>query len=330
MCDIWKSTENREFTPEQLEAQMPAIERLGVRWVVFTGGEPLMHSDLFTLARRLRTAGIRVTILSTGLLLARFAREIIGEIDDVIVSLDGPEEIHDRIRRVPGSFRAIAEGIAALRAIEPSYSVAARSTVQKQNHTCLVQTVEAARGIGLASISFLAADIVSNAFGREGDLVRSLTVAVQERESRVNMNRDREGANKGASWSAEKQAEISLAAEEIGTLERQIEELIARRRPFVIDSPEHLRRIVRHFKAHLGLQQFAAPRCNAPWKSAVLETNGDIRPCFFHPITASAAGAALDDALNTTEARRFRESLDVSENPVCRRCVCSLYVLDQV
>ena len=138
MCDIWKSTENREFTPEQLEAQMPAIERLGVRWVVFTGGEPLMHSDLFALSRRLRAAGVRVTILSTGLLLARFAHEIVAEIDDVIVSLDGPEEIHDRIRRVPGSFRAIADGVAAIHAIQSSYAVAARVYCAEAKSHCAV------------------------------------------------------------------------------------------------------------------------------------------------------------------------------------------------
>jgi MoaA/NifB/PqqE/SkfB family radical SAM enzyme len=300
MCDIWKSTESREVTPEQLEAQMPAIDRLGVRWVVFTGGEPLMHSDLFTLARRLRKAGVRVTILSTGLLLGRFACEIVAEIDDVIVSLDGPEEIHDRIRRVPGSFRAIADGVAALHSLEPTYRLSARSTVQKQNHGNLIETVEAAQRIGLASISFLAADVGSDAFGR------------------------------AAIWPGEKQADIALTAGEIVTLEKQIEQLIEGCAPFVADSPEHLRRIARHFRAHLGLQPFQAPRCNAPWKSAVLETNGDVRPCFFHPVAGSAVHTGLDDVLNRPEALRFRESLHVAENPVCQRCVCSLYVLDQV
>ena len=66
---------------------MDAIERLQVRWVVFTGGEPLMHSNLFALADLLRGRGIRVTILSTGLLFERFAREITEHVDDAIVSL---------------------------------------------------------------------------------------------------------------------------------------------------------------------------------------------------------------------------------------------------
>src|ERR1700682_541154 len=53
MCDIWKTDERREFTLAQLESQMHAIERLQVRWVVFTGGEAFMHSNLFALSERL-------------------------------------------------------------------------------------------------------------------------------------------------------------------------------------------------------------------------------------------------------------------------------------
>jgi hypothetical protein len=34
-------------------------------------------------------------------LLARYAKEIIEHVDDVIVSLDGPTKVHHRIRRVP-------------------------------------------------------------------------------------------------------------------------------------------------------------------------------------------------------------------------------------
>jgi Fe-coproporphyrin III synthase len=63
-----------------------------------------MHSNLFPFCTRLRALGIRVTILSTGLLLERDAPRIVRTADDVIVSLDGPPEVHDRIRCVLGVF----------------------------------------------------------------------------------------------------------------------------------------------------------------------------------------------------------------------------------
>ena len=49
------------------------LDGLGVQHIVFTGGEPLMHSDLFRLAAPLRARGMRTTLLSTGPLLARDA-----------------------------------------------------------------------------------------------------------------------------------------------------------------------------------------------------------------------------------------------------------------
>jgi len=294
MCDIWKTDEHREFTLVQLESQLSAIERLQVRWVVFTGGEPLMHSNLFALADLLRGRGIRISILSTGLLFERFAREIAEHLDDAIVSLDGPAEIHDRIRRVPGGLERIADGIRAIHTHRSTFQVGARCTVQKANHAALVDAACTARRIGLSSISFLAADLTSTAF------------------------------NRAEPWSAPRQSEIALTIEEIGVVEQQIETLL--QDPFVIDRPQHLHRIARHFRAHLGHERFEAPRCNAPWVSAVMGIDGSVRPCFFHPPVGSTELHSLDDVLNAPPARDFRESLTVANNAVCQSCVCSLYL----
>ena len=54
MCDIWKSGTVQEISPDDLERQLGSIERLRVEWVVFSGGEPLMHSDLWRLSTMLR------------------------------------------------------------------------------------------------------------------------------------------------------------------------------------------------------------------------------------------------------------------------------------
>jgi radical SAM protein with 4Fe4S-binding SPASM domain len=87
-----------------------------------------------------------------------------------------------------------------------------------------------------------------------------------------------------------------------------------------------LRRIVHHFRAHLGLAEHVAPRCNAPWVSAVVEASGDVRPCFFHPAIGNTHQGTLQEIVNGPAAFRFRAALDVATNPVCRSCVCSLHV----
>jgi Fe-coproporphyrin III synthase len=289
MCDIWKITGAREISAAELERHLADIERLGVEWTVFTGGEPLMHSDLFRLSAMLRARRIRTTILSSGLLLARHAASIVSGIDDVIVSLDGPPNIHDEIRGVPGAFQLLAEGVQAIHRLARDYPIAARCTVQARNARHLRATVQAARELGLRSLSFLAADVHSTAF------------------------------NRPLEWPDGRKDAV---APELAILEREIESMIANYPAdgFVLESPDKLRRIARHFRAP------AAPRCNAPWVSAVVEANGDVRPCFFHPAIGNTASHTLAEVLNSPRAIAFRENLDVATNPICRRCVCSLYV----
>jgi MoaA/NifB/PqqE/SkfB family radical SAM enzyme len=296
MCDIWKETSSAELSADELSHHLADMERLSVKWVVFSGGEPLMHSDLFRLARMLKSKNIRVTLLSTGLLLERRASDIVGHIDDVIVSLDGPPEVHDRIRRVPGAFLKLRAGVARLHALDEAFGVTARCTVQKQNHAHICQTADQAYSLGLRSISFLAADLTSEAF------------------------------NRSPAWNMDRQSEISLSADEIDTLELELEELDRRwsGSGFVLESREKLNRIVRHFRVHLGQCEPDAPQCNAPWTSAVVEADGTVRPCFFHKPMGSLKTHTLLEVVNGFEAQRFRSWLDVARNPVCRRCVCSL------
>jgi MoaA/NifB/PqqE/SkfB family radical SAM enzyme len=295
MCDIWKITDAREIGAVELERHLADIERLGVEWVVFTGGEPLMHSDLFRLSAMLRGRSIRTTILSTGLLLEPNAAQIVEGTDEVIVSLDGPSKIHDEIRRVPGAFARLAKGVGAVHRLSPDFPIGARCTVQTRNAAHLRATVQAARDMGLRSLSFLAADLSSTAF------------------------------NRPVTWPADRQ---STGAPELAALEREMESLIAEYPAdgFILESPRKLRRIVEHFRAHYGLAPHIAPRCNAPWVSAVVESNGDVRPCFFHAVIGNTTGTTLGAVLNGPQAIAFREGLQVADNPICQRCVCSLYV----
>jgi MoaA/NifB/PqqE/SkfB family radical SAM enzyme len=287
MCDIWKVTEAREITAAELEHHMADIERLRVEWVVFTGGEPLMHSDLFRLSSMLRAHRIRTTILSSGLLLARHAARIVETTDDVIASLDGPPAIHDEIRGIPGAFDRLAEGVRAIHQLAPGYPITARCTVQSRNAAHLRATVESARSLGLRSISFLAADLSSTAF------------------------------NRPLTWPADRQSSL---VPDLAALESEIESLIDAGDGFVVESPAKLRRIVAHFRG-----DHSAPRCNAPWVSAVVESNGDVRPCFFHAPIGNTADGTLAEILNSQRAVAFRETLDVERDPTCRRCVCSLW-----
>jgi MoaA/NifB/PqqE/SkfB family radical SAM enzyme len=300
MCDIWKRESGAELGIDELARHRESIVKLGVRQVVLTGGEPLLHSNLSAICSFLRECGVRITLLSTGLLLKKRAELVATSMDEVIVSLDGPEEVHDDVRRVKRGFQLIGEGIFAVRQVKALMPIHARSTVQKSNHALLRQTVLAAHSLGLDSISFLAADVTSQAFNRE--LV----------------------------WPGERQNEIALSRSEVNALEAEVELLIREHSDdiaskYIVEPPEKLRAISRRFREHLGEISPEAPRCNAPWVSAVVEVDGSVRPCFFHCKIGSLKTASLEEVLNGEAAQSFRNTLNIPENPICRRCVCSLH-----
>ncbi len=301
MCDIWRIREAREITPSDLEEQLTSFQKLGVRWVVFSGGEPQLNEKWSYLAQIVRSAGSRVTLLTAGLLLKSQAQVVADRVDDVIVSLDGPPAMHNTIRRIPNAFEQISDGVKALRQIRPDMPVRARCTVQKANHRALRAVTQSAKEIGLTSISFLAADLTSSAFNRP------------------------EG------WLPDRLNRVALVPEEVDALAAEVERLIEEHPTvlesgFVVESPGKLRRIVQHFRAYLGHAENVAPRCNAPWVSAVIEASGDVRPCFFHPVLGNIHRQAFTEIINGPEALSFRADLDVAANEICKRCVCSLYV----
>ncbi len=304
MCDIWKIRQTRELRTADLLPHIASVRALGVRWVVLSGGEPLLHSDFSELIRLLRAERIRLTLLTAGLVLDHFATTVANSIDDLIVSLDGPPAVHDEIRGVPRAFRRLNAGIQAVRALNPTLPICARCTVQKKNFAHLRATVRTAREMELNSISFLAADVTSEAF------------------------------NRPQGWSSERRASVALDEREVEDLDAEVEALIRDcseeiRSGFVVEKESKLRRFALHYRAQLGQIPSVAPRCNAPWVSTVVEADGSVRPCFFHHPVGHLRDGPLHEILNSHEALNFRRGLEVSANPICQRCVCPLYVSPQ-
>src|SRR5271154_3724804 len=84
MCDIWRIREAKEITPADLKQQLSSIRKLGVHWVVLSGGEPQLNEKWSCLAQMLRSAGSRVTLLTAGLLLKPQAVVVADCVDDLI------------------------------------------------------------------------------------------------------------------------------------------------------------------------------------------------------------------------------------------------------
>ncbi len=302
MCDIWKANRNKqEISRDELARHTATFRQFSVRWVVLSGGEALMHTNLWALCELLKTLPVKITLLSTGLLLKRHAPDVVRWCDEVIVSLDGSREVHNAIRRVPHAYDRLAEGVAALKGLSANFRVTARCVIQRRNYLDLPNVIEAAHAIGLDQISFLPVDVSTPAF------------------------------NRPTPWGNERVAEVALSPNEVAEFERILEQTITYcaedfTSGFITESPDKLRRLVRYFAALNGEGDFPKTVCNAPWVSTVIEADGTVRPCFFHRPLGNIYQQSLDKILNSADAMAFRRNLDVRKNTICRTCVCALYL----
>ncbi len=302
MCDIWKANhEKRELSEGEIAPHLDAFKKLGVRHVALSGGEALLHPNLWRLCTALRTNRVHISLLSTGLTLATHAEAVAAHCDEVIVSLDGPPELHNRIRNIPAAFDKLKEGVAALKKIKPSLRITGRSVLQRMNFRAFIQTIETARLLGLDQISFLGADVSSSAFNRPDP------------------------------WAADKTSAVALSEEETHQLKKILRDSFkthhaAYESAFIAETPQKMLTIVQHYRALLGLEPFPNKKCNAPWVSAVIESNGDVMPCFFHPPYGNIHHGDFREILNGDSAKQFRRNLNVKTNEICQRCVCSLHL----
>ncbi len=300
MCDIWKGNKNtKQLTKKDFEVILVSLEKLGTRQVVLSGGEALLHSDFFSLCNILQKEKIKITLLTTGLTLRKHADELVHSVSDIIISLDGDETIHNQVRNIPGAYAKLKEGVQYIKSQHPQFKITGRTVIHKMNYHIWPQIIESAKDIGLDQISFLPADVSSQAFNRE------------------------------IPWNEGRQDEVRIPKDELPALNSVIEGLIENyslefAHRYIAESPDKIRKIYAYYSALEGLNDFPFKRCNAPWVSTVVEPDGTVRPCFFHEAIGNIREHSLHDILNGPRALEFRRSLDMKTNITCMKCVCYL------
>ncbi len=296
-CDWWRSDGASDLTVDEVHAFAAELPRLHTRLVLFSGGEALLRRQVFEMANIFQAQGCKLHLLTSGLLLDKHAEQVAAHFEQVTISLDAhTAPFYQLIRGVDG-LGLVERGVAHLQRIAPELPIRARSTLHRYNFAELPHLIDKAHSLHLSQISFLAADVTSEAFGpRSQDAMRGLL----------------------------------LNAEEVRAFEEVVEETISTyvsdfRTGFIAESPDKLRRLPRYYAAQLGMGEFPPIACNAPWMSAVVEADGNVRPCFFHPAVGNVRNASLTEILRN-EMVAFRHRLDVQANETCRKCVCTLKV----
>ncbi|HHT9125781.1 MAG TPA: radical SAM protein [Candidatus Brocadiia bacterium] len=299
-CSIWEKAEgDGELKLEEINRLTESLRRLGTKEAIFSGGEPLLHPEIFKICELFRRKGIKLALLTNGLLLEKFAEQVSACFPEVFVSFDGSNDrVLKKIRGV-NTLEKIAAGINKLKNNACNIDIIGRSVIQKKNYADLPDIVKKAKEIGFDHISFLPADVTSSAFGRNGQ--------------RQNLAKE----------------EILLDKNDLDIFKNILNDFVKSnpqdfQSRFIIESPEKLLRLHQYYAAMIGMYEFPTVRCNAPWISLVIEADGAVKPCFFLPQIGNIKDSPIEQIANSVALKRLRRNLRKSGNPVCKRCVCSL------
>jgi Fe-coproporphyrin III synthase len=307
MCDVWKANrELDELSARVLEKHRDSFDNLGVQNVILSGGEPLMHGNLWRVCRMFKELDVHITLESSGLLIADNATNIAKWIDTVIVPIEGPQSLHDRIRNSDGAFSRMKEGIELLREAEPEQEVIARTVVQKMNYPYLSEIISTATDLQLDGVEFVAIDMATPGFNHPNPATSGQALNESPASQRVTQELQLRSVDQLIFSTILNRIEVDFSDElEIG---------------FIRGGKDSLRALASAFDRSLSTLSSHDVRCNAPWHSAVIEATGKVKPCPYQPAYGTIRKLDLKEILNSENALAFRRKLDPAMNSICAGC----------
>jgi len=121
--------------------------------LVFSGGEPLCRDDIFELVCCAKSSGIVPALATNGTMIDAATAQKIADsgIVRVAVSIDGATaEVHNRLRKLEGSFERALEGIRHLH--EKGIAFQINVTLTKHNAAQLEDVYELAKALGAVAV----------------------------------------------------------------------------------------------------------------------------------------------------------------------------------
>ncbi|NIA06881.1 MAG: radical SAM protein [Actinobacteria bacterium] len=321
MCAQWgDSGYNFDVPSEKLKKMVPLdvylrlVDELASRKPAYYiwGGEPFLYPDLMPLVSHMKKRNALVSIISNGTLVEKHAEKLVRMgVDNFMFSLDGPADLHDRIRRVPGTFDKLSGTIAeinrwkrALNTPKPYIMFIVTLTPMNQDH--LVSTMEIAERFNIDSLLLYYSWFTTEKLGRaHQDLMK------------------REFGCDAVSW---KGYVSDPSRFDVPKLVAEIQRMRSRSWPFsYIIVPELTdEQIPQYFSEPWN--NFGNTRCISPWVTTEIQANGDVATCRDHP--DYVVGNIMDEPIlkifNNAKYRKFRRHLQTKGlMPVCARC-CGL------
>jgi MoaA/NifB/PqqE/SkfB family radical SAM enzyme len=279
-------------------------ETPGRPFVSLTGGEPLLHPGIAGFISYIKNRGRLCTLTTNGWLLAEKAEEICDAgVDLVVVSVDGPRDIHNRIRG-EYSFERLVEGLEKILKIPNRPVVFVSTAISNLNHDSLVSVYKLAKQWGV-----------------DGMNVNHLWMQPDEVAANFNANFQGHLTTDTVKWEVDPdQVDVNQLAKGFDQIDRQLDRghmLVTKTPPLKQDELA-----IWYHKPHQFVR-WESTRC--AWARLRVWPDGAVKPCRGW-VVGNVKDKHIMEIWNGEKFRRFRRLLaDHGALPICARCCYMAY-----
>lgn len=332
MCDIGMNQKDTQFyrnMDTQSTMSIDMIKKLVEEvkqykpLIAIISTEPLLHPNIVEIVRIIREAGLQCQLTTNGFLLPRFAEALVdADLNTLYVSIDGPENVHDNIRRRDGAWKEAFVGMHRVR--EHKENTGKKNPYVRINYT-----------ISSYNYDVLTKFLSSVFVGEDGDPMEASDLYGHVDFSHTNFIRQSQAAAHNILYgdilpSTPSSVGDTTVVEFVNTdfLWDQIQEVKREYNPrfysFVPDlkSKEDVEIFYKTFS-------FIHPwnKCKVPWKAAQILANGDVNVSTrcFNVSFGNIGNTPFMDIWNGEKIQKFRKGLkEVGAYPACSRC-CGVF-----
>ena len=276
-----------------------------IRFILVRGGEPFLFPELTDLLKYINSKGIFISLDTNGTKLEKYAEELVSMGNmHITFSVDGPEEIHDNVRGIKGSYRKTKENIALLNQLDKENKISKSIcfTISKYSYKGLGEMPEVARSMNIGSISIVPYYYVSAGMGKRYE------------------NEMREHFNKPAySWKGfhhdDPGIDFNIFKEELRKYKTSLNGI--ENFPYMPLTEEEYKQWFSNSETPVGSQ-----KCNNVENLIDIQPDGEANFCVDYPDYSfgNAKEMTIKELWNNPQARKFREYLRQKPLAVCYRC----------
>jgi len=306
-----KEHEGRQLDLDTLRSVIDDVAEDGTGVFVW-GGEPFLHRDLIPFVEHVKSRGLYCSINTNGTCLPREAARLVDlGVDSIMVSVDGPREVHDRIRGMQGSFQKIAAGVRSVREARSGNrnrtEIVVNTTISPANQAVLLETLGTVEEMGADRMILSQLWFTTEEIGKASEAYF----------------RGKFSAHAG-SWRG---FVMDVSALDTGLIAEQMREMSLRKGAMELRFlPDLHPGQVRDYYARPE-ESFGKTRCFVPWLESEILPDGNVTPCSDRPdlIMGNVKKQRFREIWNNDLYRSFRRAMrEDGLFPYCSRC-CGLW-----